>query len=180
MKKTIILNQDTESFLKITLSTEKLRFSVTGETKNSCGCIHDEILESRPDLKFLINLHLSDLDGVPMHAEENGFYWLAKAAGIEMLYEPEQSPEICLKQFCDHCRIDELVAKIIIDRVKEKFLYGKNLVATSELVSACTEQSRHKSGVEVARKEWFKICKGMHPRWKSEAELGLASMEVIN
>lgn len=40
------------------------------------GCLHDEILKHRPDLKFMIDMHLSDVKtGKPMHAYENGKYW---------------------------------------------------------------------------------------------------------
>jgi hypothetical protein len=39
------------------------------------GCIHDELLAAWPDLAALAALHLSDDDGVPMHALENGWYW---------------------------------------------------------------------------------------------------------
>lgn len=38
------------------------------------GCCHDEVLRIFPDLKIFINLHLSNIDGVPMHYIENGFY----------------------------------------------------------------------------------------------------------
>ena len=40
----------------------------------SGGCLHDEILSTWPALAPLVALHLSDDDGVPMHAEANGRY----------------------------------------------------------------------------------------------------------
>jgi len=54
-------------------------FSLTGETYvnhrlESCGWIHADILKAWPFLKPLADIHLSDEDGVPMHAVENGWY----------------------------------------------------------------------------------------------------------
>lgn len=56
-------------------------FSLTLHARDRGGCCHDEILEACPQLAPLAALHLSDADGAPMHAHENGFYWLAGYAG---------------------------------------------------------------------------------------------------
>lgn len=65
-------------------------FSVTGEIVNkrfnsarrdeAGGCLHEEILAQWPDLAPLVALHLSTVDGVPMHAVDNGRYWLGLTA----------------------------------------------------------------------------------------------------
>jgi len=39
------------------------------------GCIHDTILKYFPELAPLVRVHLSGVDGVPMHAESNARHW---------------------------------------------------------------------------------------------------------
>ena len=60
-------------------------FAITGDifrhAKNgrkvheSGGCIHDDIIKHFPQLQLLVDIHLSDEDGVPMHAYANAAYW---------------------------------------------------------------------------------------------------------
>lgn len=38
------------------------------------GCIHERILKSFPNLQKVVNLHLSNLEGEPMHMVANGMY----------------------------------------------------------------------------------------------------------
>lgn len=40
-------------------------FSITGSSKEFCGCIHDEIALHFPELKPLIQFHLWDDNGLP-------------------------------------------------------------------------------------------------------------------
>ena len=63
-------------------------FSITGEVERSyrnrwvcelAGCIHKEILAQFPQLKPLCDIHLSDENGVPMHAYENAGYWAGQS-----------------------------------------------------------------------------------------------------
>lgn len=95
-------------------------FSITGDIYEkgkpktdryyiSGGCIHDEILKVRPDLKIFVDLHLSDSKGVPMYAIENGYYHL-KNSGLEVAK--------------DYLRLTEAEAKIIAQSVdKLHFTY---------------------------------------------------------
>jgi hypothetical protein len=60
-------------------------FAITGDifrhAKNgrkvheSGGCIHDDIIKHFPQLQLLVDIHLADEDGVPMHAYANAAYW---------------------------------------------------------------------------------------------------------
>ncbi len=60
-------------------------FSITGDVERQAknnrwmpflsGCIHQEIIEHFPQLQPLVDIHLADEDGVPMHAYANAAYW---------------------------------------------------------------------------------------------------------
>lgn len=64
---------------------EKPHFSITGEVQHqaknnrwmdeTCGAIHGQIVKHFPELKYLCKVHLSDENGVPMHAAANAAYW---------------------------------------------------------------------------------------------------------
>jgi hypothetical protein len=66
-------------------SNLKPHFSITGEVQyqaknnrwmdDSCGAIHEETLEHFPELQPLVDIHLADDQGVPMHAYANAGYW---------------------------------------------------------------------------------------------------------
>lgn len=46
-----------------------------GREADRCGCIHDDIGRYLPKLQPLINVHLADPDGVPVHSLSNGWYF---------------------------------------------------------------------------------------------------------
>lgn len=47
----------------------------TNENSDFGGCCHELVLKYAPELKPLIELHLSSVDGLPMHYIENAKYW---------------------------------------------------------------------------------------------------------
>lgn len=88
-------------------------FTITGEMKDCCGCIHDEIMKYHPEFKDLIDMHLSDIDGIPMHCVENGWYWMGKTK-----WEPAN-----VKNIARHFRIDEKTAEELIEmETKEELI----------------------------------------------------------
>lgn len=161
MKKQIT-KKHPEGFIRISVSTEKKYFSITADLCIdqrfsdggifACGCLHDEILEVAPELKPFVDLHLSDLDGVPTHAEANGWYWLAKVAGISQKYEPAENADTCFTHFLNHSRLKDWEAREVIDKVQKS---------------------------KDPRKVWQKQIDGLRPRWKSEADEALKLLESL-
>lgn len=78
----------------VTGSLWEHRGSVHGATRKALdlepdafGMLHETILEVAPELKPVIDLHLADPAGVPMHALANGWYFYSGKAAA---YEREQ------------------------------------------------------------------------------------------
>jgi hypothetical protein len=64
------------------------------------GCIHEDIIKARPDLKIFVDLHLCDYKGIPMYAVENGFYHLRNGFNNT---KPEDKK--FKAEFCEYYRI---------------------------------------------------------------------------
>jgi len=80
IKKTDPLNFIQANAILHKIGNQKPYFSLTGRIvengrESVSGAIHDEILKAFPELDDLVAMHLSDIDGKPMHSFENGKYW---------------------------------------------------------------------------------------------------------
>jgi hypothetical protein len=53
-----------------------------GRERDAGGCMNDEIRVFAPELQPFIDVHLADLDGVPMHAVANGRYFYSGKARV--------------------------------------------------------------------------------------------------
>lgn len=122
------------------------------------GCCHDEILAVHPELKPFADLHLSDTDGVPMYAFENGFYWLAGICnGLGEKYYGDKSVGECAKILSHHLRIS-------IDEVS---------ALASKAFATYHDAGLNEVGNKACR-EWFSnYVQQQKPRWKNEAETAL-------
>lgn len=95
----------------------KPHFSLTchinqGRRELGGGANHTVILRSFPGLKDLAALHLSDIDGLPMHAVGNGWYFLCGTVvgGHGAKFHAGNtsnplSPDECLRVLASHFRI---------------------------------------------------------------------------
>lgn len=128
-----------------------------------CGCCHELIATVAPDLAPLIALHLSGADGAPMHAEANGWYWLAGACGgFGQQYHGAsgigaRSAEDCLQLFAEHARIPLDEARALAVRAREVF---------------------DTEGPKVARENFRLWCLLQAPRWKAEADAAIAKFNL--
>jgi hypothetical protein len=133
------------------------------------GAAHELILRHFPQYADLAALHLSDMDGVPTHAEANGMYWLAGAMGNPFgeTYHGgnreygDSSPAACLQIFADHVRVSIEDAQTIADLVRSQILtlsHNRRQCAHDFLAS---------------------ICADMRPRWKREADACIAAHGLV-
>lgn len=124
-----------------------------GKGQEFGGCCHDEILAKEPDLAPFVALHLSDSDGSPMHAEDNGWYWLAGAlGGLDERYhggnsQPAKSPDECLRIFAEHARVSPTVARELADKIGQIWSTKGN-----------------------AKQEFHAWIEAQRPRWRAESD----------
>lgn len=74
------------------------------------GCMHDKVLEYFPEMADIVALHLSDIDGMPMYAVENGWYHITR-------------------EFENGCKYLRL-SKESIERLKNEVYFAENSTQT--------------------------------------------------
>jgi len=71
-----------------------------------CGAMHELIVQALPQLAAFARLHLATAEGVPMHAEANGWYWYERShttAAEYLRVAPEALPEgLTREQFAEY------------------------------------------------------------------------------
>lgn len=159
-------NKNPKNYIEATailhkIGNQKPYFSLTGcvvenGRESYSGAIHDEILKAFPQLADIAALHLSDIDGKPMHSFENGKYW----AGFTK-YQDANS-----KHLADLWRISQDdAAGLLYDALNDKS--HEIEVETGEIVLEET------------------LLKEFHdrqiPRWKQEADAAIKkhSLELV-
>lgn len=124
-----------------------LTYSERGPGIDSGGAGHEAILELFPQFADLAALHLSDIDGVPMHSVENGFYWLG---GTHW-----QRPDYAVAARHFRITVDEARALTLA-------LFGDSFSETAGFLSK-GEATRAKTRLA----QWVDT---QRPRWKAEAD----------
>lgn len=178
--------------VKVTFNTDgcepgKPYFSLTGahysaareSDRNmlSCGCIHEKIIEVCHEMAPLVAIHLSTLDGVPMHATENAVHWVSGALpdlpGFQ--YRPtaassygEHTPESCVRILGEHLRTDPLpvIEAVLLDVAPVLALHARRLATVGDIE-------------KVVRTTVGRIVETLRPQWKREAEEALALAEKL-
>lgn len=160
------------------LGGQKPYFSVTGEEYvpgeddcRACGCLHAQILGQWPELQLIVDLHLSDYDGVPMHAVENAWYW---AYGTE--FDPTKrglgGKVDARKILAKHLRITEAKAAKITAWVKKWLAWADE--PFEEMRPDRAEQRKYRRAKVKSLFTWW--VQQHRAQWREEADEALLAM----
>lgn len=150
-------------------------FSLTYDLVSATGCFiaggagHDEILKHFPQFRDLAALHLSDIDGVPMHAAENAFYHLGGCTQFRpgSIWAGRGEPYTAKYAVAaDHLRITEAEARqLALD------LFGDHYSESGGFLS--------KEAERAGKARLVAWCETQKPRWKAEADAAIAHHSLV-
>lgn len=101
--KTAILKDGSKVTMKAVIQSIKGQtpyFSITGTVYDADGrwskggCVHEEIAEAFPEFEPLIEFHLCDINGLPMHYVANSAYWFRKGNLNNFMEAARFNPEL--------------------------------------------------------------------------------------
>lgn len=160
------------------LQGQKPYFSVTVDGRDFGGCCHELVHDLRPDLDPVVALHLSDCDGIPMHAAANAIHWVS---GILLdlpgfPWRPntnksdyaKQTPEWCTEVLRSHLRTDpQSLLDAVRDGTRDIMKLHKRRLVTISDIRRSTE----------AIVEGF--VEQQLARWKQEADAALKIIDSL-
>jgi hypothetical protein len=124
------------------------------------GCMHAEILAHWPHLADVVALHGSDADGTPMHAEANGWYWLAGAVAGNLGERYHGGNGSSPKTFLE-CRA------ILRDHLRLSEREVADMINTTHTIAK-------QESAEAARANFRLWIGDLAPRWKAQADAAIA------
>ena len=138
------------------------------------GCIHDRILAQWPDLADVAALHLSDMDGVPMSAEANGWYWLAGYLGVARTFTNQVNRHG--EHLPDYSEYTSATAEYLRDTPLA--IFARHIRTTEDAASALASSIvratvRGLDDPDALYAEWGRRCNDMRPRWAREAHAAI-------
>jgi hypothetical protein len=157
-------------------------FSLTGEVQiprrrdcEECGCIHERILATWPDLADVAALHLSDIDGVPMSAEADGWYWLAGYLGVARTFTGRTNRHG--EPLPDSTEYTSATAEYLTDTPLA--IFARHIRTTEDEASRLASRIvratvRGLDDPDALYEAWARECESMRPRWKAEADAAIA------
>ena len=148
------------------LTAEQERKNRAGRWGYDCGgCCSELILAHYPELAPLAALHLSDIEGAPVHAEENASYYANGGAWFGNDFLPlkvagnRATPQDCIKRLMRHLRITQDQAGSIWEQ------WARYRIAPS--------------GYAEGRKVMAALCNELRPRWKREADEAIEKFGLV-
>lgn len=134
------------------------------------GANHALILQHLPQFADLARLHLSDMDGAPSYAVENGFYHLGgfteHYTGNKWGRAPDHKYEANYPAAARLLRISEDEARALV-----RDLFGVSFSETAGFLSPSAEAD--------AKARFAQWCETQRPRWKAEADACIAAHRLV-